>query len=805
MLKTLKNWIRENRERFKIPKGVQDIIPIHSIYEDGVFLVRKGGFFGDNKYSKTFKFTDINYSVASREDQEAMFLCYSELLNSLDSDAAAKINIRARRLSKADYENNVLMQMAADALDKYRKEINSLLLKKATQSNAIVFDKMVTVSVCKKNIGEARTYFTRVGAELASHFSKLGSKCMELDLNDRLKIFHDFYRPGEESDYHFDVNAAMRKGHSFKDYICPDSMEFDKNYFKVGERYGRVLFLKEYASYIKDAMLTELAELNQNMTISIDIRPVTMEEAVREVERRVLGVETNITNWQRRQNAGNNFSAIVPYDLEQQRKESREFLDDITSRDQRMIFATVTIMHTAATKEQLDADTESLLSAARKKMCQIAPLTFQQLDGLNTVLPFGHSKIQAVRTLTTESLAVLMPFKVQEVMDRGGIYYGQNAISHNLIMCLKENLMNPNAFSLGIPGSGKSFGAKMELVMIALMFPDDDILICDPENEYSALIKALGGEVIRIAAGSDDHINAMDMVEGYGEGSDPVIDKSEFICSLFEQLDKNGLLPEEKSIIDRCVRNVYNNYKAGGRLPTLAVLRSELLEQPETEAGRLALKMELFTEGSLNAFAHKTNVDIQNRMIDYNIMDLGAQLKIMGLLVITDAMINRVTENWRKGKRTHIFLDEFHVVFENEYSGVFFNSAWRRFRKRNAYPTGITQNVEYLLDSVLASTMLSNSEFIVMHNQAASDREKLAQLLNISNEQMSYITNAHAGEGLIRIGSAIVPFVNEFPKDTELYRLMNTKLSEISDNLVWFIRGNSLFEGIGESLIYPGS
>jgi len=716
--------------------------------------------------------------VASREDKEAMLLDYSELLNSLDSGATAKKTILTRRLSKADYAS-ILLPMAGDELDKYRKELNVLLLKKIKEANAIVLDKMITITVCKKDIGEARAYFARVGADLTAHYAKLGSILTGLDASRRLKIFHDFYRPRDESSFHFNMKAAMRRGHSFTDYISPDSMEIGKTHFKVGNRYGRVLFLKEYASYIKDNFITELMELNRNMMLSIDIRPVPMEEAVREVEKRVLGVETNITQWQRRQNNNNNFSAIIPYDLEQQRKESREFLDDITSRDQRMIFATVTIVHTAATKKQLDADTESLLSTARKHLCQIAPLTYQQLDGLNTVLPFGHTKIQAVRTLTTESLAVLMPFKVQEVMDRGGIYYGQNAISHNLIMCLKENLLNPNAFRLGVPGSGKSFGAKMELVMIALMFPDDDILVCDPENEYSALIKALGGEVIRIAAGSDDHINAMDMVAGYGEGSDPVIDKSEFVCSLFEQLDKHGLLPEEKSIIDRCVRNVYEDYQAGGKLPTLAVLRESLLKQKEPEAKRLALKMELFTSGSLNAFAHKTNVDVQNRIVDYNIMDLGAQLKTMGLLVITDAMINRVTDNWSKGKRTHIFLDEFHVVFENEYSGAFFNSAWRRFRKRNGYPTGITQNVEYLLDSVLASTMLSNSEFIVMHNQAASDREKLAQLLNISSEQMSYITNAREGEGLVRIGNAIVPFKNVFDRSTELYRLMTTKPSDM--------------------------
>jgi type IV secretory pathway VirB4 component len=779
VLKTLSNHYRESKERFKIPKGVGDVIPVHSVYEDGIFLVRKAGIFGENKYSRTWKFTDINYAVASHEDKEAMFLDYSELLNSLDSGAAAKLTVRARRLSKADYETGILIPAADDGLDKYRKELNAMLLKKVTESNAIVLDKMVTISVCKKNIAEARAYFNRVGADLSSHFSRLGSKCTELDASERLKVLHDFYRPGEEGAFHFDMSTAMRRGHGFKDYICPDSVELDKGFFKIGERFGRTLFLKEYASFIKDTFIAELTELNRSMTLSIDIRPVTMEEAVREVEKRVLGVETNITNWQRRQNSNNNFSAIIPYDMEQQRKESREFLDDITSRDQRMIFATVTIVHTAASKEQLDADTESLLSTARKNLCQIAPLNFQQLDGLNTVLPIGHTKIKAVRTLTTESLAVLMPFKVQEVQDPGGVYFGQNAISHNLIMCLKERLLNPNAFRLGVPGSGKSFGAKMELVMIALMFPGDDILVCDPENEYSPLIKALGGEVIRIAAGSEDHINAMDMVEGYGEGADPVIDKSEFVCSLFEQLDKHGLMPEEKSIIDRCVRDVYENYQSGGKLPTLAVLREDLLVQPEAEAKRLALKMELFTNGSLNAFAHKTNVDVNSRLIDYNIMDLGSQLKTMGLLVITDAMLNRVTDNWRRGKRTHIFLDEFHVVFENEYSGVFFNSAWRRFRKRNGYPTGITQNVEYLLDSVLASTMLSNSEFIVMHNQAASDREKLAQLLNISSEQMSYITNAREGEGLIRIGNAIVPFVSTgLSKTSELYRLITTKPRE---------------------------
>lgn len=510
-----------------------------------------------------------------------------------------------------------------------------MLLDKATGANGIMQEKYITISVGKKDIEEARTYFSRVGADLISHFAALGSKCTELDAGEKLRVLHDFYRQGEEAAFHFDPQDMMKKGHDFKDYICPDSMEKNSDYLKLGEKYCRVLFLKDYASYIKDSMVTELTDFNRNMMLSIDVVPVPTDEAVREVENRLLGVETNITNWQRRQNANNNFSAVVPYDMELQRKESKEFLDDLTTRDQRMMFAVITMVITADDKKQLDSDTETVLSVARKHMCQLATLKFQQFDGLNTVLPIGTRKINAFRTLTTESLAVFMPFKVQEIQDHGGIYFGENAISHNLIMCNKANLLNQSAFLLGVPGSGKSFSAK-ELIAFLILNTEDDVLICDPENEFGALAAALGEEtatVIHMAAGG-------------------------------------------------------------------------------------------------------------------------------------------------KGKRTHVFIDEFHVVFENEQSGIFFNSAWRQFRKRNGYPTAITQNVEYLLDSVQASTMLSNSEFVVMLNQAFSDRSKLSKLLNISDEQMSYVTNADAGCGLIKYGSALVPFINRFPRDTKLYQLMTTKPGE---------------------------
>jgi len=771
MVRTLSNIIKQDKEKFVIPKSVQQAIPIQTIWKDGIFKV------GRNKFSRTFKFQDINYEVASRDDKKTMFLGYSEILNSFDSGATTKITINNRKLNREDFEKAILIPLQNDELDVYRKEYNAMLLERATGANSMVQEKYVTVSAYKKNIEEARTYFTRIGAELTGHFARLGSKCTEMDATDKLRALHDFYRTGEETGFHFDMAETMRKGHNFKDFICPDTFEFEKDYFRMGNRYGRVLFLREYASYIKDNMIAEMTELSRNLMLSIDIIPIPTDEAVREVENRLLGVETNITNWQRRQNANNNFSAVVPYDMEQQRKESKEFLDDLTTRDQRMMFVVLTLVHTAETKEQLDSDTDTLLSIGRKHLCQFSILKYQQMDGLNTVLPIGHRKIHALRTLTTESLAVLMPFRVQEIMDDGGIYCGENAISHNLIMCNRANLLNPNSFLLGIPGSGKSFNAKMLIVFLALA-TQDDILVCDPEREYAALVEAMGGEVIQIAAGSKDHINAMDMVEGYGDGGNPLIDKSQFVLSLFAQLDNAGIDAQEKSIIDRCVEEVYKDYQKGGKVPTLCVLREKLLEQEEEKAHGLALSLELFTDGSLDAFAHETNVDIHNRMVVYDIMDLGEALKTMGLLVITDAMLNRVTENWKKGKRTHIILDEFHVVFENEHSGNFFNSAWRRFRKRNAYPNAITQNVEYLLDSVLASTMLSNSEYIVMLNQAPRDREKLANLLNISKEQMSYITDTEAGCGLIKYGSSLVPFVNRFPKDTQLYKLMTTKPGE---------------------------
>ena len=746
------------------------------MWDDGIFLVSR------NKYSKSYKFLDINYAVASREDKEAMFLDYSELLNSLDTGVTTKITINNRRINKLDFEKTMLLKDENDGLDKYRKEYNQMLLAQTKKSNEIVQEKIITISVYKKSIEEARSYFSRAGADLINHFNSLGSKCIELDATERLRIAHDFYRTGEETSFRFDIHECMKKGHSFKDNICPDHVEFHPDYMKIGERYARILFLKEYPSFIKDSMITELTDLNRNMMLSIDVIPIPMDEAVREAENRRLGIETNITNWQRKQNANNNFSAIIPYDMEQQRNESKEFLDDLTTRDQRMFSALITMVLTAEDKEQLDNDTDSVKQIARKHLCQLGVLKFQQLQALNTVLPFGQRKINVLRTLTTESLAAFMPFKVQEIRHENGIFYGQNTISKNMIIADRKQLLNGNSFILGVSGSGKSFTGKQEISSIMLKDKNADIIIIDPEKEYAPLVRSMGGEVIKISATSDNHINAMDMNSEYGDGANPVILKSEFILSLCEQLIGSGYLgPKQKSIIDRCTANVYRVFQQGnyqGIPPTLQDFREDLLKQPEPEAKEIALAIELFTNGSLNTFAKNTNVDTNNRLICYDILDLGKQLLPIGMLVVLDSILNRITLNRSKGKNTYIFIDEIYLLFQYEYSANFLFTLWKRVRKYGAFCTGITQNVEDLLQSHTARTMLANSEFIVMLNQASTDRIELAKLLNISDLQMSYITNVGPGEGLLKVGSSLVPFVNHYPKNTELYRLMSTKPGE---------------------------
>ena len=777
IIKTLVKATKLEKEKFTIPKSVQDAIPIQRIWPDGIFQV-------GSRFSKTFSFTDINYQIAGKEDKTAMFLDYSELLNALDSGASAKITINNRKINKAEFEKSLLLPMKEDGLNHFRKEYNEMLLSKVTgTNNSVVQDRYITITVAKRNIDEARTYFSRVGTDLITHLSQLSSIGRELDAGTRLQVFRDFFKGNEPAAFAFDLKEQMKKGHNFKDWLCPDSMEFQKDHFRLNDRWGRVLYLQGYASYIKDSMIAELCDMDRSLMLSIDILPVPTDEAVREIQNKLLGVETNAANWQRKQNAANNFSAVLPYDMEQQRKETKEMLDDLTNRDQRMMFGLVTMVHLADTKEQLDSDTETILTTARKHLCQMSVLRWQQKDGLDTVLPYGLRRIQAIRNLTTESTAVLIPFRAQEIMQTGGIYYGQNAVSKNMIVADRRKLLNGNSFRLGVSGSGKSFSAKEEIVSIALS-TNDDILILDPESEFGFLVEALGGEIIRISAASNTHLNALDMDKAYGDERNPLIEKSEFILSLFEQLvGAGGVSAKEKSILDRCTYDVYREYMANnyeGAAPTLKDLYHSLLKQPEPEAARIAAALELYVSGSLNVFNHRTNVELSNRLVCFDIKQLGKQLKKLGMLIVQDQIWNRVTINRAEKKSTRYYMDEFHLLLKEEQTAAYSVEIWKRFRKWGGIPTAITQNIKDLLASREVENIFENSDFVLMLNQAQGDRAILAKQLNISPQQMKYVTHTEAGEGLIFYGNVVLPFVDHFPKDTELYRIMTTKPEEVS-------------------------
>ena len=757
---------------------MQQSIPIDTLYKDGIF--RTGRLF-----SRTWRFSDINYAVASDDDQLQMFLAHSAILNGLPTDAMAEITVYNRRL-----HSKVFAQMTTPNDDpnylKYTQELNGILADKMAESNNIVHEKYITVASEKKNIEEARTFFTRVGNDLTADFAKITSRVTELGYRDRLRIFNDFFKTGEQTEFDFDLKKAMARGADFKDYICPDSLEFKKDYIKIGDKYARTIFLKEYPSFLKDSMISELTDFSRSMMLSITIQPIPTDEAVKIVQKKLLAIETDITKWQQKQNMNNNFSANIPYEMEQMRKEIKEFLDDLTTRDQRMMFVTVSLLHIADSLEELNNDTETLLSIGRKHLCTFATLNHQQEDGMQTVLPYGMLNIKATRTLTTESTAVLSPYKTQEIIDKGGLYYGINAISHNLLMCNRKLLLNGNGFILGVSGSGKSFATKMEIVMAAL-FSNDDIIIIDPEREYGPLIKMLGGEVIRVSASSPHHINAMEINRDVEMDENPISIKSEFLISLFDQMLKSGnarlgggVGAKDKSIIDRCTISVYADFLSGksNEMPTLVDFRNELLKQPEEEARQLALSLEMFATGSLNTFAHKSNVNVGKRIICYDILELGDQMKSIGLLIMLDNITNRVIQNRFRGVYTRVYTDEAHLLFKNPYSAEVLLSSWRRYRKYGGLLTAITQNISDCLLNETARNMLSNSEFLLLLNQSPSDRKDLSELLNISETQMSYITNAGAGRGLIKVGGSIVPFINDFPTDTDLYKLMSTKPGE---------------------------
>lgn len=774
LIKSLLTANSSEKERFTLPRSVQQTIPIKHIYPDGIWQVGR-------KQSKSWNFSDINYAAASEEDRRRIFTSYCAVLNSLPTDATAKITIINHPIDPAELQRTMFMEEKGDALDPYRRESNRVLVRNAAESNGLKQEKYLTLSIPERRIEDARMYFRRVSENLSKSFERLDSTTREIESYERLGIFRSFFRPGEEVYFAHDIEETLRQGIPFKDLICPDGMRFFSGHFEMNGKVGRVLFLRDFASYLRDELISALSDFPRRLMISMDILPIPTDEAVKEVQRQILGVETDITRWQQRQNAKNNFSASVPYELEQQRGENKEFLDDLTVRDQRMIFADVTLVHIANTLEELDADTDALFAIAHEHLCHFSILRYQQEDGLNTVLPYGLRRINVLRSLTTESTAVLMPFRVQEIQDANGLYYGTNAISRNPLICDRKRLISPHAFYLGTSGSGKSMAMKSTISNVALA-TEDDIIIIDAEREYGLLTKALGGEVIEISPHSTHHINPLDINCVDDTDENPIAMKSEVITSILEQqMGAERLSASHKSIIDRCTAAVYQAYLKNPREtapPLLTDWRNEVLRQDDPEAREIALVAELITEGSLNVFAQPSNVDINNRIVTLDLYEMGEQLRPTALVVALEAIQNRVMENRKRGRYTWVFVDEAYLYFKYHYAGEILYRAWKRFRKYGAALTAATQNVEECLKSETARLMFANSEFLLLFNQAETDQQELASLLHISDTQMSSVTNALPGHGLLRMSGMLVPFYNTIPKDSELYALMTTTPGE---------------------------
>ncbi|WP_373165041.1 VirB4-like conjugal transfer ATPase, CD1110 family [Agathobaculum sp. Marseille-P7918] len=758
----------------RVPRSIQQTIPIQRVFPDAVWQV------GSTEFSKTWSFTDINYAVASLEDQRSILDSWGRVLNGLAADSRLKITLANRKFDKDSFSGSIFLKRKDDGQDDYRAELNKVLMDKAQGSNGIVQEKYVTLTATKKNINEARTFFTRAGKGLSLGMQRLSSSVKPLDNVERFRILHDFFRPNHRM-LHADVKELMRRGQHFADVFCPLALRYHKDYIETDGGFARVLFIEEYASRLSDELVHDLMELPRQMVLSIDIEPMNTQEASKMLQKLAMRVESDITRWQTRQNNNNNFSAEIPYEFRQMREVVAEYQDDITLNDQRIMLTTTTIIHMADTLEQLNADTEALQATAGGFGCTLSVLKYQQDIGLDTVLPYGLRSVVQQRTLLTKSASILTPFSAQEIQQTGGICYGNNAVSGNMILANRATLLNGNGIRLGVSGAGKSFSAKQELIQL-LLSTQDDILILDPEGEFTPMVGAFNGAMIDVSGSSSVRINALDMEKGYADdGKDPLPDKSEFVLSLFEQIMGSDLKAQHRSIIDRCIQNVYKPYIGSGYQgdpPTLTDLQNELLRQDEDEAKELALSAELFITGSLGIFSQKTNVEQDNRLTSYNILDLGEQLLPLGMLVILESIYNRVIQNWRAGRRTWVFVDEFSIFFRYPFATNFFLRMWKQVRKRSGYMTGITQNVGEMLQSKDARWMLANSEFLIMLSQSASDRADLAELLHISDAQLSYVENADPGCGLMKFGGAFIPFVNDFPKNTELYKLMTTKPGE---------------------------
>ena len=761
------------------PKSVQQTLPFVTIHEDGICEI------GQGKYSRSIGFDDMNYQIARRDDKIAIFEAYCSLINSADQNTMLQITLNNEFIDTQRFERNILIAERGDAADLYRGEYNQMLANQIKQGkNCVRKTKFLTFSVLASGLDDARVKLGRIEDDLLQQLKRIGCQSFSLDGTERLKVLHDIYRQCGSSDFQFDYADIWRTGLTPKDFIAPNSLSFkEKKRFMLGQHFAQVSFLRISAPELSDRFLSDLTELTGNMTITLNIKSIPQNEAVKRIRKQLAIAESNKISEQRKAVKSGFDMDMIPSDLKNYIAETERFLAELQDNNQRMFEINFLILNVAETQEQLDSDVAYVQSIAQKFNCDLQPLEEQQENGLASVMPIGASKVDIWRTMHTAGTAIFVPFITQELLETSGSYYGLNAVSRNLIIYNRKKKKLANGFILGTPGSGKSFAAKREMVNVFLS-TEDDIIVLDPEREYSPLCHILGGEVVHIAANSKNYINPFDMSLDYADEDDPLLLKSDFVLSLCDTIlgGRDGLTPFMRSVVDRCVGIAYRKYMQNptiDTIPTLSDFLQVLQQQKEAEAQIIATALELYVTGSLKVFNNKTNFNTNNRFIVYDTKDLGKQLKNLGLLIVLDQIWNRITMNREQGKRTWVYIDEAHLFFANDYSANFLLELYKRARKWGAIPTGITQNVEDLLLSDTARKILSNCEFILMLNQATSDRIELAKLLNISKQQLSYVTNADEGQGLLFSGKCIIPFIDRFPKDTKLYKVMTTKPDEV--------------------------
>ena len=774
--------IANAKRQDKRHKSAQDSIPFQRMFPDGICRVT------DTYYTKTIQFQDINYQLSQNEDKTAIFDGWCDFLNYFDASVHFQLTFLNMAANKDTYGTQITIPLRGDEDDAIRTEYTQMLRDQlAKGNNGLIKTKYLTFGIEADGMKTAKPRLERIETDILNNFKRLGVAAEPLNGTDRLRLLHDMLRIDDPAPFRFSWDWLASSGLSVKDFIAPSSFEFAKgNYFGIGQKRGAVSFLQILAPELNDRMLADFLDMESSLIVTMHVQSVDQVSAIKTIKRKITDLDRMKIEEQKKAVRSGYDMDIIPSDLATYGAEAKKLLQELQSRNERMFLLTFLVLNIADSVPKLRNNVFQASSIAQKYNCQLVRLDFRQEEGLMSSLPLGLNQVEIQRGLTTSAVAIFVPFTTQELYQNGSeaLYCGLNALSNNLIMVDRKFLKNPNGLILGTPGSGKSFAAKREIANVFFV-TNDDIIICDPEAEYGPLVERLHGQVIKISPTSPHYINPMDLNLNYSDDENPLSLKSDFILSLCELIvgGKDGLQPVEKTIIDRCVRMVYRDYLNDPKpenMPVLEDLYHELRRQEEKEAQYVATALEIYVTGSLNVFNHRTNVDIQNRIVAFDIKELGKQLKKIGMLVVQDQVWNRVTVNREAHKATRYYIDEFHLLLKEEQTAAYSVEIWKRFRKWGGVPTGITQNVKDLLASREVENIFENSDYIYMLNQASGDRQILAKQLNISPHQLSYVTHSGEGEGLLFYGNIILPFVDRFPKDTELYRVMTTKPNEVS-------------------------